>query len=80
MTEPFDPNTFPKTGSDKLSRGLTALFDVLGQSLHVDLTNTLGATHDIGGIHCFVGGDHHKFISIILYGQICHNLGSQMLV
>ncbi len=69
-----------KTGSDKLRGGRMVFLDFAGQGLHVDFADALGAAHDVGRVHGFVGGDHHKAFHIVFDGKVGQNFGSEDIV
>ena len=63
-----------EAGGDELGDALdTALDDGLVERLAVDLTDALAATHDVGGVDGFVGGDHDELEGAILDGEVGHD-------
>ena len=60
-----------KAGGDELGDALhLAFLDGLVQGLAVDFADTLGASHDVGGVYGLVGGDHDKLLSFILHCKV----------
>ena len=63
-----------EAGCHKLSNTLHfARLDGLIQTLHINFTYTLAASHHIGRVHRFVRAHHHKLLGTILYRQVCHH-------
>ena len=69
-----------KAGGDELRAGRVVLLDFLGQCLHIDFADALGAAHDVGRVHGFVGGDHHKAFHIVFDGKVGQDFGSEDIV
>ena len=42
------------------------------QALHVHLGRALGGAHDVGGVHGFVGRNHHEFLHAAFAGDFGH--------
>ena len=53
-----------------------SLFKCKSEGLDVNFCKTLGATHDVGWIHCFVCRDHHHLFHIIFNALVCYVLRS----
>ncbi len=58
----------------------SALCDGFVERLAVDLADTLGATHDIGGVDGFVGGDHDELAGAVLDGEVGDDMGAEDIV
>ena len=43
------------------------------ESLTVDFTDTLWASHDVGWVDGFVGGDHDELLSAVLHGKVSND-------
>ena len=70
-----------KAGGDKLRHALHLSFlDSLVQALHVDFADTLGAAHDVGGIHRFVGGNHHELLHLVFHTEVGDDLRAPHVV
>ena len=69
-----------EAGGDELRRGGTVLLDLAGQGLDIDLADTLGAAHDVGGVHGLVGGDHHESAHLVFHGEVREDLRAQDVV
>ena len=46
------------------------LFDGSVERLAVNLTDTLGTSHDVGGVDGLVGGYHHELLGAVLDGEV----------
>ena len=40
--------------------------------LYHHLTQALGSTHNVGGVHCLIGGNQHKLADTVLCCSLCH--------
>ena len=51
---------------------------VLGfiETLHVDFADTLGASHNVGGIDSLVGGNHNKLLDAVLNRKVGNDLSA----
>ena len=58
----------------------SALCNGFVEGLAVDLADTLGAAHDIGGVDGFVGGDHDELLGAILDGEVGDDMGAEDIV
>lgn len=47
------------------SFGISAL--IVEQRLYVYFRDTFRCSHYVGGIDCFVGGNHHEFFNTVFY-------------
>ena len=44
------------------------------KALHIDFADTLGAAHDVGGVHGLVRRNHDKLLDAVFYGHVGNNL------
>ncbi len=66
-----------KTGSDEFGVAFhLSLTDGTAQTLHIDFSQTFGASHYIGRIHGFIGRDHDHFFRTILHSHISYLTGT----
>lgn len=66
-----------ETGGDELGlSGNLALADAHAEGLHVDLGQTLGSTHDVGGVDSLVGRHHDKTLHTVFHGRIGQDAGA----
>lgn len=60
-----------ETSGDKLGFALyLTINDSLIKALAINLTDALGATHDVGGVNGLIGGDHHELLGAVLNRQV----------
>ena len=70
-----------EAGGDETGRPfhLTLLHGFV-KALDVDLTKSLRAAHDVGGVDSLVGGDHHEFLSAVSHGKVGDDAGAVDIV
>jgi len=68
------PQHVAEAGGDVAGvRGIRGIGGELGvQALHVHLCRALGGAHHVGGVHGFVGRNHHEFLHAAFAGDFGH--------
>ena len=70
-----------ETGGNELGdTAYLALDNGFVERLTVDLANALAATHDIGGVDGFIGGDHDELEGAVLDSEVGHDAGAVDIV
>ena len=70
-----------KTCCNKLGNTLNlAILNSLVETLHVNLANTLRASHNIGWVDSLIGRNHHKLLNAILNAKVGNDLCTVYIV
>ena len=68
------PQHITETCGHELSDALhLSVFDGFIQTLHINLTDTLGTSHNIGRVHRFVRRHHDKLLHAVFDRQVCND-------
>ena len=68
---PIRPEHVAKTGSDETCRRPVGIItEVEEKGLHINLSNTLRRTHNVGGVHSLIRRNHDEFLNVEFHRKI----------